>query len=160
MNKKDLQDIISNLEDCLTETMSGLYTQDMETTIKIGAKENQLKHLISTVSKEIDSSTKEYFFTFLKEALALNGSWKKYERMIPVIKHNEDDDTGRCYKVYEVPKENIQYFYSKEMTDKELESYLKGLKYELKDEEIVLSSSPSSLNERVYSYYVIQGVKK
>lgn len=40
MNKKDLQDIKSNLEDCLTETMSGLYIQDMETTIRVGAKEN------------------------------------------------------------------------------------------------------------------------
>lgn len=155
MNKKDLQDIKSNLENYLNEVMSGLYTQDMETTIKIGAKENQLKHLISTVSKEIDSSTKEYFFTFLKEAPVLNGDWKKYERMLPVEKYDkdEDDDTGRCYKVYEVPKENIQYFYSKEMTDKELESYLKGLKYELKDEEIVLSSSTSSLNEYVNNYY-------
>lgn len=153
MNKKDLQDIKSNLEDCLTETMSGLYTQDMETTIRVGAKENELKHLISVVSKEIDNSTKEYFFTFSKGTPVLDNSWKKYERMIPIVKHNEDDDTGRCFKVYEVPKENIQYFYSKEMSDRELALFLRGLKNELIYEEIILSSSPDSLCEYVNSYY-------
>lgn len=153
MNKKDLQDIKSNLEDCLTETMSGLYIQDMETTIRVGAKENELRHLISVVSKEIDNSTKEYFFTFSKGAPVLNGDWKKYERMLPVEKYDKDDDNGRFFRVYEVPKENIQYFYSKEMSDKELALFLRGLNNELIYEEIVLSSSPDSLCEYVNNYY-------
>ena len=73
--------------------------------------------------------------------------------MLPVEKYDKDDDNGRFFRVYEVPKENIQYFYSKEMSDKELALFLRGLNNELIYEEIVLSSSPDSLCEYVNNYY-------
>lgn len=129
LNKDQLKDLQEVVEEQLTQVMSGVYPQDMDTTKRVFEEECNLKSLIAALKTEIKGQTELCAFIFKDGQQCLTTSFTQHKILEPVIKQSEDDPT-RCYRIYEAPK-NCKYLYTKEMTDEQLGCFLKGVKYKL-----------------------------
>ena len=136
LSKDQLKDLQEVVEEQLTQLMSGVYPQDLDTTKRVFEEECNLKSLVAALKAELSGRTEQYAFIFKDGQQCLTTSFTQHRVTEPVIIQSEDDP-ARCYKVYKVPKD-CKYLYTKEMTDEQLGTFLHGVKYKLIFEHITL----------------------
>lgn len=156
--------IKENLEESLNTVMSGIYTQDMDTTKRVFEKECEIKNLIALVKDELAHFKNPIYIMFDNPSEhsddISNIVIEKYKMVKSTLLEKSfiDSPMKRSRRqIYNIPKENVKFIYVKDMTDDEFKNLCKDLNSEIKivDDENVMYTNYNDSCNITGKYYLI-----